>query len=200
MNYLLSAMCVLAFCVMPALADEAVKSKLKVGQAAPSFTLTDHNGKTVSLADYRDKVVVLEWFNDACPFVVKHYQEGHMNQLASKYASQGVEWLLINTTKDHDTSHNKEIAGKWNISRSILDDSKGTTGKAYGATNTPHMFVINKGVLAYMGAIDNNDSEKTSDIQGAKNYVSQALDEILAGKPVSEPVTKPYGCSVKFAK
>ena len=121
-----------------------------------------------------------------------------MNKTAAKYAEKGVEWLLINTTKDTNGSHNKQVAEKWAITRPILDDSSGATGQAYAATNTPQMFVVNKGVLAYMGAIDSRDTSKTSDIEGSKNYVAQALDEILAGKTVSEPETKPYGCSVKY--
>jgi peroxiredoxin len=180
--------------------DKAAKKSV-VGQPAPAFSLQDQDGKTVSLADHKGKVVVLEWFNDECPFVVKHYKEGHMNKLAAKYADKDVVWLAINTTGSHDNAHNKAIAGKWNIDRPILNDQSGETGKAYGATNTPHMYVIDKnGVVAYAGAIDSNRSSNTEDIEGATNYVAKALDEVLAGSNVSQPETKAYGCTVKYPK
>lgn len=171
-----------------------------IGQPAPLFSLQDQDGKTVNLADYKDKVVVLEWFNNECPYVVKFYKEGHMNQWAEAYAGKGVVWLAINSTKGKTNADNKAVAGEWNVNRPILNDATGDTGKAYGATNTPQMFVINKGQIAYMGAIDNNRSSNTADIAGAKNYVAKALDEVLAGQSVSEPETKAYGCSVKYAK
>jgi len=171
-----------------------------IGAPAPEFTLQDQSGKTVNLADYKGKIVVLEWFNDACPFVVKHYSTGHMNSVASKYTGQGVVWLAINTTKNTDNAHNLKVAGDWKIDRPILNDSTGTVGKAYGAKNTPHMFIINKDqTIAYKGAIDSKPSTDASDIDGATNYVAQALDELLADKPVSQPETKPYGCGVKYA-
>jgi peroxiredoxin len=180
--------------------DKAEKKGL-IGQQAPSFSLQDQTGKTVSLDDYKGKLVVLEWFNDECPFVQKHYKEGHMNKLAKDYAEKDVVWLAINTTSSHDNDHNKAIAAKWNIDRPILNDQTSKTGKAYGATNTPHMFVIDKGgVVAYAGAIDSNRSSDTKDIEGATNYVSKALDELLAGSNVSQPETKAYGCTVKYAK
>jgi peroxiredoxin len=182
-------------------ADKAEKKSL-IGQPAPAFSLQDQNGQTVSLDDYKGKLVVLEWFNDECPFVVKHYQQGHMQKLAKQYAEKDVVWLAINTTKSHDAAHNKEVAGKWNIDRPILDDSKEqTVGKAYGATNTPHMYVIDKnGTIAYAGAIDSNRSSDTKDIEGATNYVAKALDELLSGSNVSQPETKAYGCTVKYSK
>lgn len=173
-------------------------AKAKVGEAAPGFSLQDVNGKTVSLDDYKDKIVVLEWFNNECSFVVKHYREGHMNKLAAKYAEKGVEWVLIDSTNFHNADHNKKAAGKWSINRKILGDADGKVGLVYGATNTPQMFVINKGTIVYAGAIDSKPSSNTSDISSAKNYVAQALDEVLAGKTVSEPIIRAYGCSVKY--
>lgn len=171
-----------------------------VGQPAPTFALQDQTGKTVDLASFNDKIVVLEWFNEECPYVVKFYKDAHMNTWADKYASQGVVWLAVNTTKGKSNDDNKSIAGKWNIDRPILNDSAGDVGRTYGATNTPQMFIINKGQIAYMGAIDSNRSANTSDIEGATNYVAKALDEVLAGNSVSEPQTRAYGCSVKYAK
>lgn len=174
-------------------------SAVAVGGAAPQFSLQDQNGKTVNLSDLKDKVVVLEWFNNECPFVVKFYKDGYMNKWAEAYEGKGVVWLAVNSTKGKTNADNKQVAGDWKIDRPILNDANGQVGHLYGATNTPHMFVINKGQIAYMGAIDNKQSPNPADIAGAKNYVAQALDEILAGQSVSEPQTKAYGCSVKYA-
>jgi len=173
----------------------------KVGAPAPAFTLKDQTGKDVSLSDYAGKIVVLEWFNEGCPFVVKHYKQGHMNTLAAKYAEKGVVWLAINSTKSATVESNSKITGEWKINHPILDDAAGTIGKAYAAKTTPHMYVIDaKGVLAYAGAIDSKSSTDSDDIAGSTNYVGKAVDELLAGSNVTESQTKPYGCSVKYAK
>jgi peroxiredoxin len=182
-----------------AFAEEAKKAA--VGAEAPNFTLQDQDGKEVSLADYKGKVVVLEWFNEECPFVVKFYREGHMNKLADQYKSKDVVWLAINSTKGKDISSNKAIAEKWSINRPLLSDADGKVGKLYGATNTPHMYVIDtEGKLVYAGAIDSKRSDKTADIESAENYVTKALDAVLAGETVTTPQTKAYGCTVKYAK
>ena len=170
------------------------------GQQAPNFTLSDQDGKSHTLADLKGKVVVLEWFNEECPFVVKQYREGHMNTLADRYEEKGVVWLAIDTTQ-MTSEDNKKISEKWKIDRPILNDSDGTVGKAYEAKNTPQMFIIDKeGKIAYNGAIDSIKSAKTEDIAKAENYVAKALDELLAGETVSTPETKPYGCVVKYGK
>jgi peroxiredoxin len=172
-----------------------------IGSPAPAWTLQNYDGKTHNLADFAGKIVVLEWFNDQCPYVVKHYREGHMNATAAKYADKGVVWLAVNSSSFTSNDKNKAIAGEWKINRPILNDSTGATGRAYGAKTTPHMYIIDKaGNLAYMGAIDSNSSANTADVSGATNHVVVALDEMLAGKPVSTPETKAYGCSVKYAK
>jgi peroxiredoxin len=170
-----------------------------VGATAPSFTLQDQNGKSVSLSDYAGKVVVLEWFNENCPFVQRHYKAGDISETASKYAGDGVVWLAINSTHDNTEATNKAAASAWNMDRPILDDASGTVGHEYGATNTPEIFIIDKdGKIAYEGAIDNDPrGDKSSD---KVNYAAKALDEILAGKTVSEPETKAYGCTVHYAK
>lgn len=175
--------------------------KLSVGGDAPKFTLKDQAGKDVSLADFAGKVVVLEWFNEGCPFVVKHYKDGHMNKLASKYAEKGVVWLAINSTSGKSVETNAKVAKDWKIDRPVLSDADGEVGHDYGATNTPHLFIIDtSGKLVYRGAIDSDTSDDTSKIDGATNYVAKALDEILAGKSVSQAETKAYGCTVKYAK
>ena len=174
------------------------KAGAAIGQPAPQFELKDQNGQTVALSQYSDKVVVLEWFNNECPFVVKQYKAGDMNKLADKYKAQGVVWLAINSTSKHNVDHNKKVAGEWSINRPVLDDSAGTVGHQYGAKTTPHMYVINKGTLVYAGAIDSINSPNQEDISKADNYVAKALDEVLAGKPVTKAETKAYGCSVKY--
>jgi peroxiredoxin len=176
-----------------------------VGQPAPAFTLKDTNGKTVNLADYKGKTVVLEWHNPACPFVVKHYDTANMQGLQSKYGKDGVVWLSINST---DSAHqdyrkpdalNDYLKTQKAAPTSYLMDESGTAGKAYGAKTTPHMYVINpQGTLVYAGGIDDKRTAKKEDVATAKNFVSAALDELKAGKSISVPTSTPYGCSVKY--
>lgn len=174
--------------------------KASIGKAAPAFSLQDQNGKTVSLADNKGKIVVLEWFNNDCPYVVRHYEKDKtMSTLSEKYSSKDVVWLAINSTDGKKGDDNKKIAESWSIKYPVLSDSDGSVGKAYGAKTTPHMFIIDKdGNLAYAGGIDNDPDGKLGDKR--VNYVEKALDELLAGKPVSEPQTKQYGCGVKYGK
>ena len=191
-------MCAMALGVVGA--SEA-RAQAKVGEPAPAFTLQDQDGQPVTLESFKGKTVVLEWFNNECPYVQKFYTGGDMNRLAEEYASRDVVWLAVNSTKSKDNAANKAIAGEWKIARPILNDATGVTGKAYGAKTTPHMYVINpQGTLVYAGAIDDKKSAEAGDVAGAKNYVRVALDEILAGKSVTTASTKAYGCSVKYAK
>lgn len=177
----------------------AKEDGVQIGETAPAFSLEDQNGKSVSLADYSGKIVVLEWFNENCPFVQKHYNGGHMNALAKRYADKDVVWLAINSTQSANNQSNRTAAEKWKIDRPILNDSAGKVGKAYGAKSTPGMFVIGKeGKVIYEGAIDDKADTNAESLATAKNYVAQALDEILAGKRVSEPFTNSYGCSIKY--
>jgi peroxiredoxin len=179
-------------------ADDQKESGVSVGAKAPDFTLQNQNGKNVSLHEFAGKIVVLEWTNPECPFVQRVYKEKTMQTLASQYQDKGVVWLAINSGASTTNDAAKEWAAVQNISYPELNDASGTTGKAYHATNTPDMFIITSdGTVAYEGAIDNDpDGDKSSD---KINYVHQALDEILSGKSVSTPQTKPYGCSVKYA-
>jgi peroxiredoxin len=187
--------------VLAMVLNTAALAGAKVGQPAPQFTLQDHNGKDVSLSDFKGKIVVLEWFNNECPYVVKHYKEGHMNRLAGKYADKGVVWLAINSTSGKANSDNASIAKEWSMKHPILNDASGTVGKAYGATNTPHMYIVDKnGVLAYSGAIDSDRSADAAKVDGAENYVAKALDALLAGETVANAENKAYGCTVKYAK
>jgi peroxiredoxin len=169
-----------------------------IGASAPAFSLEDQDGKKVNLTDFAGKFIVLEWFNEECPIVQRHYKDDAMNKLAAKYKDKGVVWLAINSTNGKDNAANKKAAAAWKMNRPILNDATGKVGHQYEATNTPGMYIIDKnGNLAYSGAIDDNESgNKTS---GIKNYVETALDELLAGKTVSTPKTKQYGCTVKYA-
>ena len=133
-------------------AAQSVHAEAKVGQPAPPFSLKDQNGKTVKLSDFAGKVVVLEWFNDQCPFVKKQYATGSMNATAAKYAKKGVVWLAINSSNFATPDTNRKSATAWKIDRPVLDDQTGVIGKAYGATNTPDMYVIDaKGNIVYKG-------------------------------------------------
>jgi peroxiredoxin len=174
------------------------KGSVAIGQPAPQFALQDQEGKTHNLADYNGKIVVLEWFNNECPYVVRHYQANTMGNLAKKYADKDVVWLAVNTTAGKSNDDNKSIAGEWNIGYPILNDSTGQVGKQYGAKTTPHMFIIDKGGnVVYAGGIDNDPRGNKS--EDRVNYVDKALTELTSGQSISEPQTRPYGCSVKYA-
>src|SRR6184192_2078457 len=176
-----------------------------VGSSAPDFSLTDAKGGTHSLSQYKGKYVVLEWFNPECPFVKKHYGSGNMQKLQDQYTSKGVVWLTIDSnapgTEGNITPvQAQKISASWKTHETaLLLDPEGKVGRAYGAKNTPNMVIINPdGKIAYEGAIDSKASPNPADIPSSTNYVKAALDESLAGKSVSTPQTKPYGCSVKY--
>ena len=177
----------------------------KLNESAPDFKLMDSNGKEHSLSDFKGKTVVLEWINYECPFVKKHYDSKNMQSLQEKYTNAGVIWLTIcssaeskqgNFSNDEINRKSKKHNAKFTA---YLVDSTGKVGKMYGAKTTPHMYVIDKeGELVYAGGIDDKASTDIEDIKSAKNYVSSALDELLAGKSVSKQSSTPYGCSVKY--
>lgn len=177
----------------------------KINEAAPGFTLTDSRGGTVSLSNYKGKLVVLEWTNHECPFVRKHYDSGNMQKLQRDYTGKEVVWLSIISSAPGKQGHvtgeqAEELTKSRNASPSaVLLDPTGKVGQEYGAKTTPHMYIIDReGVLRYAGGIDSIKSTDQADIKTAKNYVARSLDELLAGKPVSEPATAPYGCGVKY--
>jgi peroxiredoxin len=176
-----------------------------VGSTAPDISATDSKGKTQTLSQYKGKYVVLEWFNPDCPFVKKHYGSGNMQKLQQEFTGKGVVWLTIdssapgmegNLTADQANSKMSE----WKThSTALLLDLDGKAGRTYGAKNTPHMFVINpEGKVIYEGAIDSKATPNPADIASSTNYVKAALDESLAGKTVTTPSSRPYGCSVKY--
>lgn len=174
-------------------------------EAAPAFTLPDVNGTEHSLAQYAGKIVVLEWTNYDCPFVKKFYNVGAMQALQAKYTEKDVVWLSICSSATGKQGHFTKAQWLERMEKStvkataVLLDEDGKVGQAYGAKNTPHMYVIDKaGKLAYQGAIDDKRSANSGDIEGARNYVKEALKALLEGKPVAETKTTPYGCSVKY--
>src|SRR5258705_13983164 len=176
-----------------------------VGSAAPDFSAPDANGKTQSLAQYKGKYVVLEWFNPECPFVKKHYGTDNMQKLQKEYTDKGVVWLTIDSnapgTEGNLTPEQaQKVATSWKTQQTaLLLDPDGKVGRAFGAKNTPNMVIINPdGKIAYEGAIDSKATPNPADIPSSTNYVKAALDQSLAGKSVSTPQTKPYGCSVKY--
>jgi peroxiredoxin len=177
-----------------------------VGKPAPDFTLTDINGKKVSLADFKGKNVVLEWNNPACPFVVKHYDTSNMQSTQKASVSGDTVWLTINSTnpKHQDFMANDKLAAyvkdKAAVPTSYLVDSDGKVGQAYQAKTTPHMYIIDtKGTLVYNGAIDDKRSAKKEDVAGATNYVTAAMKDLKAGKAIANASNTPYGCSVKYS-
>jgi peroxiredoxin len=176
-----------------------------VGQKAPDFALTDTAGKPVKLSDFQGRHVVLEWTNPGCPFVRKHYAPHNMQALQKEATGKTVVWLAINSTGD---AHPDYLApaqlGRWMQQQqaapsATLMDEDGSVGKTYGARTTPHMYIVNpQGTLIYAGGIDSIASARQDDIKTATNYVRVGLNEALAGKPLTTPTSRPYGCSVKY--
>jgi peroxiredoxin len=177
----------------------------RVGGVAPDFVGTDTSGKSVALKDLRGRIVVLEWSNNECPFVGKHYRSGNMQSLQKEATQQGVVWLTVLSSAPGEQG-NVTAAEANELTRSrgaspsaVILDPSGAIGRAYGARTTPHMFVIDKaGTLVYMGGIDDKATTDVADIPTAKNYVRLALAAIASGTAVQDPVTRPYGCSVKY--
>ena len=176
-----------------------------VGSAAPDFSLKDTKGQAHSLNQYKGKTVVLEWFNPECPFVKKHYGSDNMQKLQKEFTDKGVVWLTIDSSSEGAEGYltadaANKVMSQWKTHQTaLLLDPDGVAGKAYGAKNTPDMIVINpEGKIVYEGAIDSKATPNPADIPSSTNYVKNALDEALAGKPVSNAQTKPYGCSVKY--
>lgn len=179
--------------------EDKKSDKIAVGQAAPDFVLTDTDGKEHKLSSSSGKIVVLTWFNAECPYVVKHYETNKTFVDLNKKYGDKVQFYAVNSGAPGSTGSGKERNAKakkdWAIAFPILLDESGTTGKAYHARNTPFTVMIGAdGKIAYMGAPDDDSSESL----GKTNYIAKAIDELLAGKPVTTKETKPYGCAVKY--
>jgi len=180
-------------------------ARVEIGASAPDFTLTDIDGHTHRLSDYRGKTVILEWVNPECPFVVKHYESGNLPATQGAATAQGVVWLLINSAHPGaQGDFSVDEARAWQArtgaaANAYLRDSDGTVGRLYDAKTTPHLFIITAdGLLAYDGAIDSIRSTRQSDIAKAENYVTSALGALMRGEPVETTVTAPYGCTIKY--
>jgi peroxiredoxin len=186
----------------PALAQSAAR----IGAPAPAFEAVDADGKTRKLSEFAGKTVILEWTNHDCPYVRKHYTSATMQTLQKDMAKEGVVWLSVISSPVGEQGHvdgaraNELTRSRDAAPAAVLLDPNSKVARAYGATTTPHMYIIDgKGTLAYMGAIDDKPSASAASIEGAKSYVRQAVAELKAGKPVSEASTKAYGCAVKYA-
>jgi peroxiredoxin len=177
----------------------------RVGEPAPQFNAQDITGKTIRLADYAGKTIVLEWTNDGCPFVGKHYDSGNMQALQQKYTAAGVVWLTLASSAPGEQGYVTPAEAKADLAHwratptDFLLDPEGAVGRLYNARATPNMVVIDRtGRIAYMGAIDDTPSTRLADVKTAHNYVVAALDALAAGQPVAVTSTRAYGCSIKY--
>jgi len=188
--------------LLAAMAVAITVRAVEIGKPAPDFSATDINGKTIKLSDYKGKIVVIESYNSDCPFCNNQYKTGAMQKLQADLAAKGVVWLIVNPNNpSHRTpaQAKQEWADKKIVATAWIDDSSGAVGHLYNMKTTPDMYVINKdGILVYEGAID-NEPDPVHDPSKAKNYVTAAIDAVMAGEPVTVSETKPYGCSVKYA-
>jgi len=178
---------------------------LKPGNVAPEFKGTDSNGKMETLAQYRGKYVVLEWANQGCPYDQKHYKSGNMERLQKEWTAKGVVWLSVISSAQGEQGYvtppeeNAYIERMHAVPTAAILDPTGTIGRLYGAKTTPHVFVIDpQGKLVYEGALDDQPTPDPASLKGAHNYLDAALEESMAGKAVTTPVTRPYGCNVKY--
>lgn len=176
-----------------------------IGKAAPLFSAKDVKGATVSLAEQRGKVVVLEWVNFDCPFVKKHYSSGNMGNLQKEYTGKDVVWLTVNSSREGEQGYleasklAERAKDEGNKASHILVDTDGKVGKSYDAKVTPHMFIIDKeGNVVYNGAIDSKATTDNADVATAEKLFVNALDATLAGKEVENAKNQPYGCNVKY--
>jgi len=177
----------------------------EVGKAAPAFTAKNVKGEEVSLSDYKDKIVVLEWVNFDCPFVKKHYSSNNMQTLQADYTGKDVVWITVNSSAEGKQGYleasklAEKITAEGSKATEVIVDTDGIVGKAYDAKVTPHMMIIAKdGILAYSGAIDSTPSTDAADIEGSEPLFANALDAVIAGKEVVNAKNKPYGCGVKY--
>jgi peroxiredoxin len=176
-----------------------------VGEPAPAFTATDTKGVEHSLSDFESRTVVLEWHNPECPYVVKHYESGNMQELQAEATAQNIVWITVNSGAEGKQGHmtaeqaNATIEEAGSNATAYIIDAEGTIGEAYDAKTTPHMYVIDpEGTLVYQGAIDDDPSFKQDGIATATNYVRAAWQAVAAGETVETGTTQPYGCSVKY--
>lgn len=199
-------LCATALAAALALPATTALAAATVGQPAPAFSATDTSGRTVSLADFKGRHVVLEWVNPGCPYVQKHYGSANMQGTQTEATTRGVVWLAVNSTAADAGDYKTPVAmAQWMASQkaaasATLMDSDGKVGRAYGARTTPHMYIVDPaGTLIYAGAIDSKATANPADIATATNHVKVALAQSLAGQAVTTPTTRAYGCSVKYS-
>lgn len=197
---------VLAAAVLLTAATPALSAP-RIGQPAPAFSAVDADGRTRTLSEFKGKTVVMEWVNEGCPYVQKHYGSGNMQSVQRRATGDGVVWLTVNSSAAGMQGHVDGAGAKRFVSAqkagpsAYLLDPRGEVGRAYDARTTPHMYVVNgAGTLVYMGGIDDKPTSDVADVKGAKNHVLAALADVQAGRAVATPVTKPYGCSVKYGR
>ena len=185
----------------------AQETSPEIGEAAPTFMLPDTHGTSFDLSQFRGEWVVLEWLNYDCPYVGKHYSSGNIPDQQEKWTAEGVNWLAIVSSAPGTQGYfepdvmNARTASEGSHADAVLLDPDGTVGRMYDAQTTPQMFVIDPdGVLRYMGGIDDTPTSRIQDLETATQLVDQALTELMAGQDVSVPVSRPYGCSVKYAR
>jgi len=198
--------CLLAALFFSAAGVAATAQAVQVGGPAPDFKASDSNGKTDSLDQYHGKYVVLEWHNQGCPYTKKHYVSGNMQSLQKEWTAKGVVWLTVISSAPGEQGYvtaseeNSYLSRMHAAPTAVLLDSQAKIARLYSAKTTPQMVVIDpNGKVIYDGAIDDRPTPDVDDIKGAKNYVNEALNAAMAGKPVPTPFTRPYGCSVKYA-
>jgi peroxiredoxin len=183
----------------------AVALAARIGEPAPGFTAVDSTGKNQSLSAYKGKFVVLEWHNQGCAYSRKHYESGNMQRLQKEWTAKGVVWFTVISSAPGTqgymtpTQENEYLKQVNAAPTAVLIDPAGTLARLYAAKTAPQMFIIDpNGVLIYNGAIDDHATSDAADIASSKNYVANALMEALSGKPVTDPATQPYGCSLKY--
>ncbi len=192
--------------VFTSFAPAHARDALQPGQPAPDFTAADSSGKTVALSALKGKTVVLEWTNDGCPYVGKHYNSGTMQKLQADATEKGVVWLTVISSAPGTQGYvsgleaDKLTADRKAKPTAVLLDPKGSLGRLYGAATTPHMYVIDgTGTLRYEGGIDDKPSASPASLQGARPFAREAIDAVQAGKLVAVASSRPYGCSIKYA-
>ena len=202
----LSRRLVLASCAATLCAPGLAAAAPVLGEPAPAFQATDADGHSRALSDFAGKIVVLEWTSSDCPYSGKHYGSGNMQGLQKRAVKDGVVWLTVSSSAPGREGYfTPEAARAWRAkvgshATAILLDGEGRIGRAYNARVTPHMFIVDaSGRLAYMGGIDDRPYADPASLKGARNYVTAALADLRAGRPVAQPTSAPYGCSVRYA-
>jgi peroxiredoxin len=206
-NIIIPRRTLLAGSAAAALMPSAAFAAADVGKAAPLFTATDSNGKTHALESYKGKIVVLETTNHDCPYVAKHYRAGNMQAQQKEAAAKGIVWLTVASSAPGQQGHvtpaqaNELTVKRGAAPAAVLIDPESKVARAYAATVTPHMYIIDAGgILVYKGGIDSIATSSDSDIPKATQYVRVALGEMLAGKPITNASTRAYGCTLKYAR